>query len=183
MRDESNRNVKVDIEEVLSRDIVQALQEERAAVGVCWDRADFENLMHLPYRKDQLALAVHESHALSNCSAIAFADTLEYEHVGLHPNSAVYPMLQRAAIHAGGTITYRVIVSSFDAALRVVAANLGVSVIPIQVASAYASRVKLIPLTDAWATRQFAVCFKNRERLQPPAQRLVDHLTLGSKIA
>ncbi|NEX64782.1 LysR family transcriptional regulator [Noviherbaspirillum galbum] len=181
MRDEANRNVKVDIEEALSRDIVQAVLDERAAVGICWDQADFKDLTHLPYRADQLALAVHESHELAGRKRIAFADTLTYEHVGLHPNSAVYPMLQRAAAQAGGTIAYRVVVSNFDAALRVVAANLGVSIIPMQVGSSYASKVKLIPLSDAWAKRQFAVCFKSQEKLQPPALRLVEYLTSANK--
>jgi hypothetical protein len=51
-------------------------------------------------------------------------------------------------------------------------------VIPQEVGAPYASMlgVKMIPLTDAWADRRFAVCFQSFEGLQPAAQRLVDHL-------
>jgi DNA-binding transcriptional LysR family regulator len=178
MRAEGNRNVKVDIEEALSRDIGRAVQDGRAAVGVCWDSADLQGLCCLPYREDDLALAVHESHPLAGRNALAFGETLAWEHVGLQPNAAVSMMLQRAAAEAGGTVSYRAIVSNFDAAIRVVAANLGVSVIPMQAGSAYASQVavKLIPLTDAWAKRRFAICFRDHDGLQPAARRLVEYL-------
>jgi DNA-binding transcriptional LysR family regulator len=181
MREESNRNVTVDIEEGLSKDIVFAVRDGRAAVGVCWDTADFEGLDHLPYRRDQLALAVHADHPLAAKKLLKFTDCLEYEQVGLQSNSAVHRMLQRAAAQAGANLAYRVIVSNFDAAFRAVSANLGVSVIPIQVSSAYASvaGIRLIPLTDSWATRRFAVCFRDKTMLQPAAIRIVEHL--GSK--
>lgn len=178
MRLESNRNVKVDIEEGLSRDIVHAIRDGRAAVGVCWDTADFEALEYRPYRQDQLALAVHVDHPLASQDSLTFPETLKYQHVGLQANSAVHRMLQRAAAHDGANLDYRVIVSNFDAAFRAVAANLGVSVIPVQVGSAYAAvdAVRLIPLTDSWATRRFAVCFKDTKSLQPAALRMVEYL-------
>jgi len=179
MREPDNRNVNVNIEELPSRDIIGVVKDGRAAVGVCWDAVDFDTLEHLPYRQDQLALAVNQDHALAARESLKFAETLDFEHVGMQPNSAVTTMLQRAAARTGKSMTYRAIVSNFDAAFRVVAANLGVSVIPLQVGSAYPSRlgVKIIPLTDAWATRRFAICFRNRESLQPAALRMVEYLT------
>jgi DNA-binding transcriptional LysR family regulator len=71
-----------------------------------------------------------------------------------------------------------VIVSNFDAAFRVVAANLGISVVPIEVGETYTRflDVKVIPLTDTWAQRRFVVCFRDFDALQPAARRMVDHL-------
>jgi len=87
-------------------------------------------------------------------------------------------MLQRAAARAGRTISWRVIVSNFDAAFRVVAAGLGVSVVPMEVSGPYVAsmEVKVVPLADAWAERGFAVCFASQRELQPAAARLVEHL-------
>ena len=87
-------------------------------------------------------------------------------------------MLQRAAARSGRTVSYRAVVSNFDAAFRVVAANLAISVVPVEVGGPYAAMlgVKVIPLTDAWAQRRFAICFQKLEALQPPARRLVEHL-------
>jgi DNA-binding transcriptional LysR family regulator len=87
-------------------------------------------------------------------------------------------MLQRAAARAGRTVSYRVVVSNFDAAFRVVAAHLAISVVPVEVAASYAGMlgIRIIPLTDAWAERSFAVCFQKFDSLQPASQRMVDHL-------
>src|SRR3990167_3602512 len=86
-------------------------------------------------------------------------------------------MRPRAAPRAGGPLTYRVIVSNFEASLRVVAAGLGVSVIPRQVAMrARRDEVAIVPLADAWAQRRFAVCFRSFDALQPAAARLVEFL-------
>ena len=75
-------------------------------------------------------------------------------------------------------IVYRAIVSTFDAELRVVAAGLGVSVIPRQIATRYEALrdIRVIRLTDAWARRRFAVCFRDRASLQPAALRRVEFL-------
>ena len=178
MREESNRNVKVDIEEALSRDIVLAVRDGRAALGVLWDTADFGGLQRRAYRRDQLALAVQAGHPLAGRHSVALRETLDLEHVGLQSNSAVHRMLQRAAAQAGGSLDYRVIVSNFDAAFRAVAAGLGVSVIPMQVGSVYTAfaDVKLVPLTDDWASRRFAVCLRDQALLQPAALRMLDYL-------
>jgi DNA-binding transcriptional LysR family regulator len=178
MREPANRNIQVDIEERLSKDLVRIVRDGSAALGVCWDTVDFSGLQHLPYREDQLALAVHAEHPLAKHKALRFEQTLDHEHVGLPPATAVHTMLQRAAARAGRTLVYRVVVSNFDAAFRVVAANLGISVIPVQVGSAYASLrgVRIIPLADAWARRRFAICFRDQAALQPAALRMVEHL-------
>ncbi|SDO35287.1 transcriptional regulator, LysR family [Rhodoferax sp. OV413] len=178
MREPANRNIKVDIEERLSRDLVRLVREGSASVGVCWDSVDLDGLQHRPYRTDRLALAVHPDHPLAQRKSLRFEQTLDYEYVGLPPSTAVHTMLQRAAARADRTVSYRVVVSNFDAAFRGVAANLGVSVVPVEVGGPFAALLGLhvIPLTDSWAQRQFAVCFQNLDGLQPAVRRMVDHL-------
>ena len=97
MRAPDNRNIKVDIEERTSRDLVVALRDGAATVGVCWDNVDFGGLDHRPSRRDQLVLAVPREHALANAAGLRFEQTLGYEHVGLQPSAAVTTMLQQAA--------------------------------------------------------------------------------------
>ena len=110
---------------------------------------------------------------------MAYARTLGYEHVGLNASTAVHAMLQRAAARLGKTVNYRVVVSSFDAAFRAVNARLGIAVVPMQLSQIYASagRVRMIPLTDPWARRRFAACFREFDTLPPAARRMVEFLT------
>jgi DNA-binding transcriptional LysR family regulator len=117
-------------------------------------------------------------HPLAQHEALHFEDTLAYEHVGLQPSTAVYTKLGRAAAKAGRQMSYRVVVSNFDAAFRVVAAGLGISVVPWQVSDIYVSagQVRIIPLLNSWAERQFDICFHRHGDLTPAAERLVEFL-------
>ena len=183
MRVPANRNIKIDIEERFSRDLVRQISEGSASLGICWDSVDLQGLRHCPYRRDRLGLAVPAGHPLGERASVAFAETLDAEHVGLPPSSSVHAMLQRAAARQGRSIAYRVIVSSFDAALRVVAAHLGVSVVPLEVGRRSALDIRVVPIEDAWAERRFAICFRDLESLPPASQRLVEHLQLRAASA
>ena len=70
------------------------------------------------------------------------------------------------------------VVSNFDADLPVVAANLGVSVVALEVGRRSALDLRTIPLGDLWAKRSFAICCREFEALRPASQRLVEHLQL-----
>jgi DNA-binding transcriptional LysR family regulator len=178
MRTPQHQNIKVDIEERFSKDIVSMVREGVVSLGVCWGSVDFGGLQHLPYRRDELTLAVPLDHPLAQFEALHFEDTLAYEHVGLPPSTAVYTMLDRAATKAGRHMSYRVVVSNFDAAFRVVSAGLGISVVPRQVSQIYVSagQVRIIPLLNDWAHRQFAVCYRGQSDLTPAAEKLLAFL-------
>jgi DNA-binding transcriptional LysR family regulator len=178
-----NHGIKVDIEERLTRDVIRSLREGIASVGICWDNTDMAGVQHRPYRRDELAVAVHPDHPLARHKRLRFEQTFEYEQVSLPPASSVQIMLQRAAARAGHTITYRAIVSNFDAAFRVVAANLALGIMPREVGQQYAGlrEVVMVPLAESWAMRRFAICFRDYDALQPAAQRMVDHLVRAAE--
>ncbi|GAC1331959.1 MAG: LysR family transcriptional regulator [Collimonas sp.] len=184
MREPGNREIKVDIEECVTSELLRNMREGSSAIGVCWNHTDLGDLQQRPYRKDKLALAVHQEHPLAVYDKLRFEDTLDYEHVGMRPDSAVVIMLQRAAAQVGRSVRFRVLVSNFDAAFRVVAANLAVSVIPAEISTLYASalKVKMIPLTDAWARREFSICYRDFDALPVAGQRLVENLVSKSQI-
>lgn len=179
MRAPEHQDIKVDIEERFSRDIVTMVREGVVSLGVCWGNIDFGGLEHRPYRRDELTLAVPPDHPLAGRASVTFEETLDYEHVGLPPSAAVNTMLHRAAARAGRTMNYRVVVSNFDAAFRVVGAGLGISVVPRQVSQIYVSagQVRIVKLRNDWAHREFAVCFRLQGDLTPAAERLVEFLS------
>jgi DNA-binding transcriptional LysR family regulator len=172
------RNIKIDIEERLSVEVVRGIRDGLASVGICWDAADFRGLETAPYRSDRLAVVVHPDHALASYRALPFAATLDYEQVSLSPTSAVHAMLKRQATLAGKQLLERVFVSNLNAVLRVVLANLAISVVPIEVVQTYAQAqgLRVIPLMDPWAQRRFAICFRQKAHLSPAGRLLVDHL-------
>lgn len=178
LRNPAHRGIRVDVEERLSVDVARAVRDGAAALGICWDSVDLERLTRRAYRSDELVLAVHPEHPLASRQSLRFAETLDHEHVGLPPATAVYSMLHRAAARAGRPLEHRIVVSNFDAALRVVRANLGISVIPRQVSQplALSGAIVAVTLDEDWARRHFALCCSQSRALTPAAARLADHL-------
>ncbi|OUM01206.1 LysR family transcriptional regulator [Variovorax sp. JS1663] len=174
----AHRDIRVDIEESLSRDLVRGIREGLAPVGVCWNAADLEGLQTRPYRSDRLAVIAPPEHPLARRKQVAFEQTLAFDHVGLPANTAVHTMLARAAAIIGQPLNYRAVVSTFDACLRCVRADLGIAIVPHEIAEPMAAvyELKLIGLTDRWARRDFAICFNDEKRLSPAAGLLVAHL-------
>lgn len=178
LKQPAHRNIQVDMEERVSPEIVRGVRDGTASVGVCWDAADLGGLQSRPYRSDHLCIVVPPGHPLARRKSVRFEQTLDYEFVSLPINSAVQVMLQRAAAQLGRTLIHRVIVTNFEAALRVVRAGLAISLVPREVSEAYAATYGLgiVALAEPWAERRFIVCFRNAQDLSPSAQLLIEHL-------
>jgi DNA-binding transcriptional LysR family regulator len=175
----AHHDIRISIEERVSPEVIRGIKEGVASVGICWDAADLSGLQSCGYRHDHLAIVTHPSHPLAALESLGFEQTLAYEHVSLPAQSAVHVLLQRAAALQGKAMVHRVIVSNFEAALRVVRANLAISVVPREVADPYARTfgLRVIPLNDAWAKRRFAICFRDEAGLSAAARLLIRHLT------
>ena len=173
-----HKDIRVTMEERVSPDIVRGIREGSASLGVCWDAADLGDLASTGYRSDELAVAVHRSHPLAHRKRVRFVETLDYEQVVLPVNSAVNLLLGRAAAAAGRRLQHRVVVTSFDAALRAVLANLALSVVPREVAAPYRNSPDLcvVRLDEAWAKRRFAICYRGIDTLPNAARLLIEHL-------
>lgn len=170
--------IRVDLEERNSAELVSALREGLAPVGICWDAADLAGLQTRPYRGDALAVVVPAGHALARLASCSFAQTLAHDHVGLPASTAVHVMLARAAAVIGRPLYYRAVVSTFDAALRCVRAGLGLAIVPRQIAAASGGSegLRIVALKEPWAQRRFAICYRHQDQLSPAARLLVEHL-------
>ena len=75
--------VKIDLEEHLSSEVVRAVQEGAADLGICHTgvRGPLPDLQTRPYRQDHLVLIVPEAHPLAGEKQLAFADSLDWDHV------------------------------------------------------------------------------------------------------
>ncbi|MGD9942594.1 MAG: LysR family transcriptional regulator [Burkholderiaceae bacterium] len=178
MRKEEHRSIQVDIEEMLSRDVVRQVRDGSAAIGVCRADADHEGLDTWVFHSDHLALVTPADHPLADRSECTLEESFDYDHVGLPPPRAVRVLVGQVATTAGRSIRYKAVLSNVDSVLRAVLAGLGVAVLPSEMAIPFecAFGLRVIPLSDAWARRDFVMC---RSPLLPPspaARLLVAHL-------
>jgi len=173
-----NAHIHVDIEERFSPDVVRGVAEGQADLGVCRKSMVSGDLEFIDYRSDHLAVVVNGDHHLAGRTQIAFAETLDYDHLGLSAYATLNAYMQRAAVQAGGEVRFRTHVSSFDAAYRLIHVGLGLGIFPSEAVSRYTDLfdLKVIPLTDDWALGQFVICVRDAEALSLSARRLLNHL-------
>jgi len=172
--------IKFDIEERVGSAVVRAVADGRADLGIIAAQTAAQGLETLPYRHDQLTLVVPAGHALAQRRSVQFRDALEHEFVGPHLESSVHSLLTQEAEKLGLDLRLRIRISSFDCMCRLVAAGLGVAVLPRSVVSQYqrSHGVKAVPLAEDWAQRSLLLVFRKYEAASATLRTFIDHLKL-----
>ncbi|WP_241024847.1 LysR family transcriptional regulator [Paraburkholderia sp. Ac-20340] len=173
--------IKVEVQERLSVEIIRDLREGAVDVGVAFPgRHVVDNLRCYPYKVDQLVAVLPSSHGAA-AESWRLVDLLDEDLVVLESNTAMLKILEEAAAVEGKPLRLRVQVKSFEAICRMIEAGMGIGILPEVAARSLGLglHLKLVPLSDEWAIRQTYVCVRD-EALSPPVQRLVDHLLAGT---
>jgi DNA-binding transcriptional LysR family regulator len=170
-------DVRVVLEECWSEEAVRRVRTGEADVGVIVEGSDGSGLWCRPYRHDRLAAVLRRDDPL-DAQAVAFADLIERDLVGLEAGSTLTRLLTAQAAELMRPMALRVQVRSFEAVCRAVQAQLGVGVLPLAAARSLAEHMglKVLPLTDAWAQRRMLLCVRSQPAAQTPLGALVAHL-------
>ncbi|MBN9407765.1 MAG: LysR family transcriptional regulator [Burkholderiales bacterium] len=168
----------VDLRERLSSDIVRAVSEGVIDVGVILDNVGTAGLEVLPYRSDHMVLVVPDGHPLAGRRSVSFADTLDYDHVGLSPSSTLNVFLQQQAESLGRHINLRAQVGNFESLCKMVQARIGVGVLTQLPAARHARsmNIRIVELEDEWSVRPQYICVRSLAELPSFARIFVDML-------
>ncbi|MET0345497.1 MAG: LysR substrate-binding domain-containing protein [Burkholderiales bacterium] len=170
-------DVKLELEESRSGEIVQALREGKADIGVVMDGVAREGLVSYEYRRDRLVAVVPRGHEF-RARQSSFTPLLKYDLVALDSSAAMMRLLSDAAAAAGQPLRLRVQVKSFEAVCKLVQANMGIGVLPEAAALDFAPvmGLRLVRLTDDWADRCMHVCVRDFDSLPTNGRKLVEQL-------
>ncbi|WP_250519897.1 MULTISPECIES: LysR family transcriptional regulator [unclassified Caballeronia] len=173
-----HEQIKIDLEERPSGGIVEGVADSLVDLGICSGDADTRGLATAHYRHDRLALVMPGDHPLAKRASIAFAQTLDFDHIGLHSASSINQRTHLAARQAGRALRLRIHVPGFDAVCRMVQAGMGVGVLPMQVFEAMGRQLGLaaVALDDDWAARSLVIVVRDSDALSPVSRLLFDHL-------
>ena len=173
-------DLSIDLEERPSSDIVQALAEGRADLGLVADIADLARLQTHLIARDQLVVVASHSHRVAMEASIAFADILDEAFVGLADAALETHLAERASRLGVSCITVsRCAASSMWECWS-------------RLASAWrffrtrrsrtlrGRRLAILPLSEPWAARRLHLCARDFAALTPHAELLAKQLIEGA---
>jgi DNA-binding transcriptional LysR family regulator len=174
----SHPGIRVDVEERMSPEIAAAVLDGRADVGVVDVPTSSQGIEFMPFFHDTLALVVPEAHALAGRDAVRLGDLMQQSFVVVAGPNAVSTRLFNAAAALGQAIQVRLQMRSFDAACRMVAAGLGVAVLPREAIVPQLKHLGLraVTLAEDWADRTHYLALRTGTDAPAAARTLVKAL-------
>jgi len=109
---------------------------------------------------------------------IDFLEVAGHDFVGLTNATALQVHISKHAARLGMRLHFRARLRDFDAICRMVAADVGIAVMPETAAKRCARSMPIatIKIRDAWADRKLVICARSFTSLPRPAKLLVEHL-------
>ena len=174
----ANPAIDLDLEDRQSPAIVAAVFAGDADIGIASQATLVPGLESHPFRSDRLVLVTPAGHRLARRRQASLGELLDLDFVGLPRGTALDEHLATHAARLGCILRRRVRVNSLDAICAMVAAGVGVGIVPEATARRQrrALSLCLVRIAEPWADRQLAVCVRDSRRLSRPARRLLDLL-------
>ncbi len=175
--------ISIDVEERESAEIATMLASGAADIGLAVEAALPAGLARFPFCADRLVLVAPPHDDIARRRRIAFREVAERDFVGLVEASALQSHIATHAAALGARLRLRARLQGFDAVCGMVAAGVGVAVIPEAAARrcGRAMNIRIVRMTDPWTSRRLAVCMRRRSALPRPVQHLADHLKLFAR--
>jgi DNA-binding transcriptional LysR family regulator len=168
-------DLSIDLEERPSTDIVQALVDKRADLGIVADITDFGALQTHLVASDRLVVVASRSHRLARQPNVSFADALGEPIVGV-ADTALETHLAERASRLGRQLDYRIKLRSTEHVAMYIEAGIGISIISDALARTVQRDLAVLPLSEAWATRKLYLCAREFPALTPHAALLAQQL-------
>lgn len=160
-------DVTINLEEHMSPEIVHALSDGIADIGIVAGEVSRTGLESRPFRQYSMVVITSFDHPLVGRESISLEEAFEYDYVGLVQGSKSHSCISQVAYTINKPLRIRIQVSNFEVLATMVAANLGLGILSESAARRYAKSmpISVIPITDSWAERESYVCVRNLKEL------------------
>jgi DNA-binding transcriptional LysR family regulator len=171
-------DINVDVEERESTDIAAAIATGAADIGFAAEHALPVNVERFFFSEDRLVLVAARRGEFAGRRQIDFQEVTTCDFVGLTNSAALQIHIAKHAALLGARLRFRARLRDFDAICQMVAADVGIAVVPEAAARRCAGSmpITMIRIRDPWANRKLAICARSFKTLPRPAKQLVEHL-------
>jgi DNA-binding transcriptional LysR family regulator len=176
-------DINVDVEERESTDIAAAIATGAADLGFAAEHALPDNFERFLFSEDRLMLVAARRGEFAGRRQIDFQELAERDFVGLTNSTAFQVHISKHAARLGVRLRFRARLRDFDAICQMVAAGVGIAVVPEAAAKRCAQSMPIatIKIRDSWANRKLAICARTFNTLPRPAKQLVEHLRKAAR--
>jgi len=170
-------NIHINIKEYGAAKVVKSVEEGEFEIGIAvlplTDESSF-NVFHLV--SEEIKLIVNEQHKLADRNQVHMKELKEEEFIFYSEEFALYEMMKRGFINEGFEPNIIFKSSQWDFMIEIVAANLGISMLPESICSRTTNNqvrfMDLKPVTN-W---QLAVITKKDRYLSVAGRRFIDFI-------
>jgi DNA-binding transcriptional LysR family regulator len=171
-------HISIDVEERESGEIAHAILTGAAELGLAAEHALPDTIERIAFSEDRLVLVAPREGELEGRRQVDFREVIACDFVGLITSSALHAHVTGHAARLGARLRFRARLNNFDAIGQMVAAGIGVAVMPEVAARrcARSMKINVLRIRDSWANRRLAICARSFKSLPKPAQQLAEHL-------
>jgi molybdate transport repressor ModE-like protein len=175
---QNHPGIRIDLSEYTSREIQRMLAEGQADIGVLAGPVTREDLESAPYYQDRLVIMLPRQAVPASQKKMDIDQLLAQDLILSQEGGSISEWLADLARLKGQLLHVRVRAKGFDALSQLVAAGLGVTVLPEIVAKRFAKLLdlRILALEGIEDQRLIAVCRRLGVSQQPAAQDLFAHL-------
>ncbi|MBU3724203.1 MAG: LysR family transcriptional regulator [Burkholderiaceae bacterium] len=168
--------VRIDLAEHTSREIQTLVANGDAEIGVFAGTLRQDGLRVMPYHQDTLVAMVPNQGAWKKERSASISKLLNEDLILLQEGGSIQEWLASAARREGISPRIRVQVKGFDAISQLVAAGLGITVLPEIVARRFSRLLglRILRITGVDTARALSVCHGDPQRMSPAALDLLN---------
>ncbi|EXB47773.1 LysR family transcriptional regulator [Acinetobacter sp. 1000160] len=170
--------INLDLHEAESSEIVEALTQGVARLGLVSSFFDTRHLQTQEFASDPLVLICPAHHALTRQTQLNLVDALAYGFIGLMPHHSLQQSIETQAKLLGFNIQYRLRLPNFSAIAEVVAKGVGIAIMSARAAQRLQPDYDFyaVQLRGAWANRKLLLAAQDFAQLPHAYQQFAEFL-------
>jgi len=176
--------IDAEIEERQSEAIPAAVLAREADVGIFAGPSAVQGLTTHPYAVDRLVIVTPRDHVLTAQTSLRLGAALDFDFVCMARSSSNYLFLRDSAQRLGKTVRARLHAHSFDAVLGLVAAGVGIALVPSSVLGGHLTQqIAILRLDEPWALRELNLVVRQDARFPDFITEFVNFLLEDPQVA